>query len=104
MEDNPKFSKKMLARNVYRVRNLYRAVQSTFQYINSCFQWQSFQRSLIAFLIFLLVVWHWEFYMLPLCLVLLITWNYLQIASGRANQDLDNMDLGDEDDEDEKVA
>uniref|UniRef100_A0A8K9WQA6 Multiple C2 domains, transmembrane 2b n=1 Tax=Oncorhynchus mykiss TaxID=8022 RepID=A0A8K9WQA6_ONCMY len=78
----------MLARNVYRVRNLYRAVQSTFQYINSCFQWESFQRSLIAFLIFLLAVWHWEFYMLPLCLVLLITWNYLQIASGRANQDL----------------
>uniref|UniRef100_A0A8C7MNI9 Multiple C2 and transmembrane domain-containing protein 2 n=1 Tax=Oncorhynchus kisutch TaxID=8019 RepID=A0A8C7MNI9_ONCKI len=88
MEDNPKFSKKMLARNVYRVRNLYRAVQSTFQYINSCFQWERFQRSLIAFLIFLLAVWHWEFYMLPLCLVLLITWNYLQIASGRANQDL----------------
>uniref|UniRef100_A0A8C7I3Z4 Multiple C2 and transmembrane domain-containing protein 2 n=1 Tax=Oncorhynchus kisutch TaxID=8019 RepID=A0A8C7I3Z4_ONCKI len=78
----------MLARNVYRVRNLYRAVQSTFQYINSCFQWERFQRSLIAFLIFLLAVWHWEFYMLPLCLVLLITWNYLQIASGRANQDL----------------
>uniref|UniRef100_A0AAZ3Q441 C2 domain-containing protein n=1 Tax=Oncorhynchus tshawytscha TaxID=74940 RepID=A0AAZ3Q441_ONCTS len=88
MEDNPKFSKKMLARNVYRVRNLYRAVQSTCQYISSCFQWESFQRSLIAFLIFLLAVWHWEFYMLPLCLVLLITWNYLQIASGRANQDL----------------
>ncbi|XP_031668752.1 multiple C2 and transmembrane domain-containing protein 2 isoform X1 [Oncorhynchus kisutch] len=104
MEDNPKFSKKMLARNVYRVRNLYRAVQSTFQYINSCFQWERFQRSLIAFLIFLLAVWHWEFYMLPLCLVLLITWNYLQIASGRANQDLDNMDLGDEDDEDEKES
>uniref|UniRef100_A0A8C7I859 Multiple C2 and transmembrane domain-containing protein 2 n=1 Tax=Oncorhynchus kisutch TaxID=8019 RepID=A0A8C7I859_ONCKI len=97
----------MLARNVYRVRNLYRAVQSTFQYINSCFQWERFQRSLIAFLIFLLAVWHWEFYMLPLCLVLLITWNYLQIASGRANQDLvstDNMDLGDEDDEDEKES
>ncbi|XP_042173039.1 multiple C2 and transmembrane domain-containing protein 2 isoform X3 [Oncorhynchus tshawytscha] len=104
MEDNPKFSKKMLARNVYRVRNLYRAVQSTCQYISSCFQWESFQRSLIAFLIFLLAVWHWEFYMLPLCLVLLITWNYLQIASGRANQDLDNMDLGDEDDEDEKES
>ncbi|XP_029600041.1 multiple C2 and transmembrane domain-containing protein 2 isoform X1 [Salmo trutta] len=104
MEDNPKFSKKILARNVYRVRNLYRAVQSTLQYMKSCFQWESFQRSLIAFLIFLLAVWHWEFYMLPLCLVLLITWNYLQIASGRANQDLDNMDMGDEDDDDEKES
>ncbi|XP_028969941.2 multiple C2 and transmembrane domain-containing protein 2 isoform X3 [Esox lucius] len=102
IEDNPKFSKKILSRNVHRVRNLCRAVQSALQYIKTCFQWQSFQRSLTAFLVFLLAVWHWEFYMLPLCLVLLITWNYVQIASGRANQDLDNMYLGDEDDDDEK--
>uniref|UniRef100_A0A6Q2Z1J3 C2 domain-containing protein n=1 Tax=Esox lucius TaxID=8010 RepID=A0A6Q2Z1J3_ESOLU len=88
IEDNPKFSKKILSRNVHRVRNLCRAVQSALQYIKTCFQWQSFQRSLTAFLVFLLAVWHWEFYMLPLCLVLLITWNYVQIASGRANQDL----------------
>uniref|UniRef100_A0A6Q2XME5 C2 domain-containing protein n=1 Tax=Esox lucius TaxID=8010 RepID=A0A6Q2XME5_ESOLU len=92
----------ILSRNVHRVRNLCRAVQSALQYIKTCFQWQSFQRSLTAFLVFLLAVWHWEFYMLPLCLVLLITWNYVQIASGRANQDLDNMYLGDEDDDDEK--
>ncbi|KAJ7999370.1 hypothetical protein DPEC_G00193690 [Dallia pectoralis] len=102
IEDNAKFSKKILSRNVHRVRNLCRALQCALQYIKACFQWQSIQRSLTAFLIFLLAVWLWEFYMLPLCLVLLISWNYLQIASGRANQDLDNMYLGDEDDEDEK--
>uniref|UniRef100_A0A669CQE9 Multiple C2 and transmembrane domain-containing protein 2 n=1 Tax=Oreochromis niloticus TaxID=8128 RepID=A0A669CQE9_ORENI len=83
MEDNPKFSKKALARNVMRVQTLYRAIMSTLQYIKSCFQWESFQRSLLAFLVFLVTVWYWEFYMLPLSFVLLISWNYLQIRSGR---------------------
>uniref|UniRef100_I3J4Q7 Multiple C2 and transmembrane domain-containing protein 2 n=1 Tax=Oreochromis niloticus TaxID=8128 RepID=I3J4Q7_ORENI len=87
MEDNPKFSKKALARNVMRVQTLYRAIMSTLQYIKSCFQWESFQRSLLAFLVFLVTVWYWEFYMLPLSFVLLISWNYLQIRSGRVSQD-----------------
>uniref|UniRef100_A0A672PE49 Multiple C2 and transmembrane domain-containing protein 2-like n=1 Tax=Sinocyclocheilus grahami TaxID=75366 RepID=A0A672PE49_SINGR len=39
MEDNAKFSKKVLARNVLRVRNLYRAVCHANQFIKSCFQW-----------------------------------------------------------------
>ncbi|XP_063336076.1 multiple C2 and transmembrane domain-containing protein 2-like isoform X3 [Pelmatolapia mariae] len=104
MEDNPKFSKKALARNVMRVQTLYRAIMSTLQYIKSCFQWESFQRSLLAFLVFLVTVWYWEFYMLPLSFVLLISWNYLQIQSGRVSQDVTNMDLADEDEDDEKES
>lgn len=104
MEDNPKFSKKALARNVLRVQTLYRAIMLTLRYVKSCFQWESVQRSLIAFLVFVVTVWHWEFYMLPFFLALLILWNYLQIRSGRVSQDLDNMDLGDEDEDDEKES
>lgn len=104
MEDNPKFSKKALARNVMRVQTLYRAIMSTLQYIKSCFQWESFQRSLLAFLVFLVTVWYWEFYMLPLSFVLLISWNYLQIQSGRVSQDVTNLDLADEDEDDEKES
>ncbi|XP_042261999.1 multiple C2 and transmembrane domain-containing protein 2-like isoform X3 [Thunnus maccoyii] len=103
-EDNPKFSKKVLARNVLRVQTLYRAIMSTLQYIKSCFQWESVQRSLLAFLVFVVTVWYWEIYMLPLFLVLLISWNYLQIRSGRVSQDMDNMDLGDEEEDDEKES
>ena len=40
-----------LARNVLRVQTLYRAIMSTMQYIKSCFQWESVQRSLLAFLV-----------------------------------------------------
>ncbi|XP_077376241.1 multiple C2 and transmembrane domain-containing protein 2-like isoform X5 [Festucalex cinctus] len=104
MEDNPKFSKKALARNVQRVQALYRAITSTLQYVKSCFQWESVQRSLLAFVVFLLMVWHWEFYMLPLVLVLLILWNYFQISSGHVSQDLSSMDVGDEEEDDEKES
>ncbi|XP_049904142.1 multiple C2 and transmembrane domain-containing protein 2-like isoform X1 [Epinephelus moara] len=104
MEDNPKFSKKVLARNVMRVQTLYRAIMSTLQYIKSCFQWESTQRSLLAFLVFVVTVWYWEFYMLPFFLVLLISWNYLQIRSGRVSQDLDSMDLADEEEDEEKES
>ncbi|KAM6942732.1 multiple C2 and transmembrane domain-containing protein 2 [Xenentodon cancila] len=104
VEDHPKFSKKALARNVLRVQTLYRAVASTLQYIKSCFQWESVQRSLLAFLVFVLTVWYWEFYMLPFFLVLLLSWNYLQISSGRVSQDEDSMDLVDDDEDDEKES
>uniref|UniRef100_A0A3B5MK80 C2 domain-containing protein n=1 Tax=Xiphophorus couchianus TaxID=32473 RepID=A0A3B5MK80_9TELE len=95
-----------LARNVARVKAIYTAIRSTLQYIKSCFQWESVQRSLLAFLlqIFLVTVWYWDIYMLPCFLVLLITWNYFQVRSGRLSQDVDSMDLADEDEDDEKES
>ncbi|KAK7170873.1 hypothetical protein R3I94_000929 [Phoxinus phoxinus] len=104
LEDNPKFSKKVLSRNVVRVRNLYRAVCHVNQFIKSCFQWESVQRSIIAFIFFVLTVWYWDFYMLPMFMVVLIIWNYLQIASERVTRDLDTMELNEEEDEDEKES
>ncbi|KAM3609519.1 uncharacterized protein V6R79_016270 [Siganus canaliculatus] len=103
-EENVKFNKKVLARNIFRVRKISTAVLYTLQYIKSCFQWESTQRSLIAFLIFLVTVWHWELFMLPLFLLLLIGWQYFQLSAGKAstNQDLVNMSMGDEEEEDEK--
>ncbi|RXN30298.1 multiple C2 and transmembrane domain-containing 2-like protein [Labeo rohita] len=54
--------------------------------------------------VFVLTVWYWDFYMLPMFLVLLIIWNYLQIASERVTRDLDTMELYEEEDEDEKES
>ncbi|XP_040894047.1 multiple C2 and transmembrane domain-containing protein 2 isoform X2 [Toxotes jaculatrix] len=106
VEENLKFSKKVLARNIYRVRKISTAVLYTLQYIKSCFQWESTQRSLIAFLIFLVTVWHWDLFMLPLFLLLLIGWNYFHLTAGKANsnQDLVNMSMGDDEEEDEKES
>ncbi|MGH0149566.1 UNVERIFIED_CONTAM: hypothetical protein FKN15_028671 [Acipenser sinensis] len=49
-EDNPKFSKKILTRNVDRVKKITVAILNTIRYIKSCFQWESTSRSLISFL------------------------------------------------------
>ncbi|XP_033905573.3 multiple C2 and transmembrane domain-containing protein 2-like isoform X1 [Acipenser ruthenus] len=106
IEDNPKFSKKILTRNVDRVRKITVAILNTIRYIKSCFQWESTPRSLISFLLFLVVVWYMELYMVPLYLVLLLAWNYFQMACGKGSstQDLGSMGLGDDDDDDEKES
>lgn len=105
-EDNPKFNKKLLARNIYRVRKISMAILYTLQYIKSCFQWENTQRSIIAFLIFVVSVWLWELFMLPLFLLLLIGWNYFHITPGMASssQDLENMSVVEDEDEDEKES
>ncbi|XP_035654478.1 multiple C2 and transmembrane domain-containing protein 2-like isoform X2 [Oncorhynchus keta] len=106
MEDNRKFSKKVLAQNIYRVRKITLAVLHTLQYIKSCFQWESTQRSVIAFLTFMVMVWTWELFMMPIFLLLLIGWNYFQVTPGRvsSNQDLTNMNMTDDEEEDEKES
>lgn len=40
------------------------------------------------FQIFVLTVWYWEFYMLPLFLVILLIWNYSQVASEKSSQEI----------------
>ncbi|KAM9480936.1 multiple C2 and transmembrane domain-containing protein 2 isoform 2-T6 [Clarias gariepinus] len=105
-EDNPKFNKKLLARNIYRVRRISMAILYTLQYIKSCFQWESTQRSIIAFLVFVLTVWQFELFMLPLFLLLLIGWNYFHITPGAGShsQDLESLSAAEEEDEDEKES
>ncbi|TNN58752.1 Multiple C2 and transmembrane domain-containing protein 2 [Liparis tanakae] len=50
MEDNPKFSKKVLGRNVLRITNMFKGMKSSGLYIKSCLQWERVHRSLIALL------------------------------------------------------
>ncbi|KAJ8003242.1 hypothetical protein DPEC_G00167370 [Dallia pectoralis] len=104
LEENPKFAKKVLAQNIYRVRKITMALLHTLQYLKSCLEWESTRRSIIAFLIYVVMVWTWELFMFPLFLLLLIGWNYFQITIGKitSNQDLMNMNMADDEEEDEK--
>ncbi|XP_064422057.1 multiple C2 and transmembrane domain-containing protein 2 [Latimeria chalumnae] len=106
-EDNPKFSKRILTRNVDRVKKLTVAIWNTMRYLKSCFEWESAPRSVIAFLLFLVTVWYMELYMLPLAMLMLFAYNYTLLSSGKASTqlDLEYMDLNDDDDdEDEKES
>ncbi|KAM9312681.1 multiple C2 and transmembrane domain-containing protein 2 [Gastrophryne carolinensis] len=106
IEDNPKFSKKILSRNVYRVKTITMAIWNTMRFIKSCFQWESTKRSLIAFLIFVLTVWNMELYMVPLFLLLLFAYNFTMISTGKVSvqDNLEGMDIGEDDEDDEKES
>ncbi|KAM9464857.1 multiple C2 and transmembrane domain-containing protein 1-like [Salvelinus alpinus] len=99
----------LLLQNFNRVRHCVLFLINAGCYINSCFEWHSPQRSICAFLLFVLVVWNFELYMIPLALLLPLAWNYILVASGKdTRQDVQAMEdlLEDEDedyDKDDKV-
>uniref|UniRef100_A0A3B5JX56 Multiple C2 and transmembrane domain containing 1 n=1 Tax=Takifugu rubripes TaxID=31033 RepID=A0A3B5JX56_TAKRU len=100
MEEEPRVSKQLLLRNFYRVRRCIMFLINTGYYINSCFEWESPQRSICAFL-FVMVVWNFELYMIPLALLLPLAWNYILIVSGKdTRQDQAVEDLLEDEDED----
>uniref|UniRef100_A0AAQ5Z9Z9 C2 domain-containing protein n=1 Tax=Amphiprion ocellaris TaxID=80972 RepID=A0AAQ5Z9Z9_AMPOC len=100
IEEEPRVSKQLLLRNFNRVRRCIMFLINTGCYINSCFEWESPQRSICAFVLFVIVVWNFELYMIPLALLLPLVWNYILIASGKdTRQDVVNEDF-DKDDKD----
>ncbi|XP_069369219.1 multiple C2 and transmembrane domain-containing protein 1 isoform X8 [Paralichthys olivaceus] len=87
IEEEPKVSKQLLQQNFNRVKRCIMVLINYGTYINSCFQWESAQRSIISFVLFVVVVWNFELYMLPLALLLLLLWNYI-FSSSRVTGDM----------------
>uniref|UniRef100_A0A8C7KFI6 Multiple C2 and transmembrane domain containing 1 n=1 Tax=Oncorhynchus kisutch TaxID=8019 RepID=A0A8C7KFI6_ONCKI len=65
IEEEPKVSKHVSVRNFNRVKRCILFVINIGTFINSCFEWDSPQRSISAFLFFVVVVWNFELYMVP---------------------------------------
>ncbi|XP_023699067.2 multiple C2 and transmembrane domain-containing protein 1-like isoform X1 [Paramormyrops kingsleyae] len=107
IEEEPRVSKQLLQQNFHRVKRCIMVLITAGSYVNSCFEWECPRRSLCAFLLFLLVVWNFQLYMVPLALLLLLIWNYVRTAAGRdarqgdVQQEMEDM-LGDEDEEFDK--
>ncbi|XP_028348883.1 multiple C2 and transmembrane domain-containing protein 1 isoform X7 [Physeter macrocephalus] len=105
IEEENRLSKQLLLRNFIRMKRCVMVLVNAAYYINSCFDWDSPARSLAAFVLFLFVVWNFELYMIPLVLLLLLTWNYFLIISGKDNRQRDTVVedmLEDEEEEDDK--
>ncbi|XP_068594954.1 multiple C2 and transmembrane domain-containing protein 1 [Brachionichthys hirsutus] len=102
IEEEPKVSKQLLLRNFNRVRRCIMFLINAGCYINSCFEWDSPHRSICAFVLFVVVVWNFELYMIPLALLLPLAWNYVLIVSGKdTRQDVQAVeDLLEDEDED----
>uniref|UniRef100_A0A674PPL8 Multiple C2 and transmembrane domain containing 1 n=1 Tax=Takifugu rubripes TaxID=31033 RepID=A0A674PPL8_TAKRU len=93
LEEEPKVSKQLLQQNFNRVKRCIMVLISYGTYINSCFEWESAQRSIISFVFFVVVVWNFELYMLPLGLLLLLVWNFL-FCSSRDTPDMESEHRG----------
>ncbi|XP_073933167.1 multiple C2 and transmembrane domain-containing protein 1 isoform X3 [Castor canadensis] len=105
IEEENRLSKQLLLRNFIRMKRCVMVLVNAAYYVNSCFDWDSPPRSLAAFVLFLFVVWNFEVYMIPLVLLLLLTWNYFLIISGKDNRQRDTVVedmLEDEEEEDDK--
>ncbi|XP_069022839.1 multiple C2 and transmembrane domain-containing protein 1 [Embiotoca jacksoni] len=100
IEEEPKVSKQLLQQNFNRVKRCIMALISYGPYINSCFEWESAQRSIISFVLFVVVVWNFEFCMLPLGLLLLLVWNYF-FCPGSDSEDVSAEAMFEWEDDDE---
>ncbi|KAM7102362.1 multiple C2 and transmembrane domain-containing protein 2 isoform 2-T6 [Ciconia maguari] len=101
-EENRKFSKKILSRNVDRVKKITMAIWNTIQFLRSCFLWESTVKSVIAFVVFVVTVWSVELYMVPLALLVLFAYNFSLVTTGKVNNTQDAQELiGLDEDEDE---
>ncbi|XP_061302700.1 multiple C2 and transmembrane domain-containing protein 2 isoform X1 [Pezoporus flaviventris] len=106
-EENRKFSKKILSRNVDRVKKITMAIWNTIQFLWSCFLWESTVKSVIAFVVFVVTVWTVELYMVPLALLVLFAYNFSLITTGKINNTQDAqelMGLDEDEDEDDKES
>ncbi|XP_060116217.1 multiple C2 and transmembrane domain-containing protein 2 [Heteronotia binoei] len=107
LEDNRKFSKKILARNVERVKRITMGIWHTIQFLRSCFLWESPVRSVVAFVVFVVTVWHFELYMVPLALSLLFAYNFSMITPEKVSHPQDPqdcLDVEEDDDDDDKES
>ncbi|KAH0620072.1 hypothetical protein JD844_014646 [Phrynosoma platyrhinos] len=107
LEDNRKFSKKILSRNADRVKKITMAIWNTIQFLQSCFLWESPVRSVIAFVVFVVTVWHFELYMVPLALLLLFAYNLSLITPEKVASIQDTQDciiLEEDEDDDDKES
>ncbi|KAM9640766.1 multiple C2 and transmembrane domain-containing protein 2 isoform 4-T7 [Morphnus guianensis] len=106
-EENRKFSKKILSRNVDRVKKITMAIWNTIQFLRSCFLWESTVKSVIAFVVFVVTVWSVELYMVPLALLVLFAYNFSLVTTGKVNNTQDAqelMGLDEDEDEDDKES
>ncbi|XP_022662645.1 multiple C2 and transmembrane domain-containing protein 1-like isoform X3 [Varroa destructor] len=102
MQIDQKFRRVVFMRNVNRVKSLVMHIVEVGRFVNSCFQWESVPRSIIAFALFLLITWTAELYMFPLALLLIFGKNYLFVQmTGSAGED-ELCDYNEDDDDEDR--
>ncbi|XP_076101854.1 multiple C2 and transmembrane domain-containing protein 1-like isoform X7 [Mytilus galloprovincialis] len=105
MKPEPKFKIATMKRNIARVTQMVSSFTEVGKFLNSCFEWESKPRTITAFIVYLVAVWFFEPYMLPITLLLVflknLAFSSMQTAfSTEPTNDL-YVDEDDDDDDDE---
>ncbi|KAF6037771.1 MCTP2 [Bugula neritina] len=77
LQEEPKFKISLFKRNVTRVRSIGSSLVSAKNFWQSLVDWDYPSKTLIAFVAFMVGVWNFELYMLPLTLIMLFIWNLM---------------------------
>uniref|UniRef100_A0A646QG56 Multiple C2 and transmembrane domain-containing protein 1 n=1 Tax=Hemiscolopendra marginata TaxID=943146 RepID=A0A646QG56_9MYRI len=113
MHMEQKFKRQVFIRNVMRVKAMIMTFVDIAKYVQSCFEWENRIRSVASFITFLLAIYYFELYMVPI-VVLFIFVRYfivLSVTGSRhygeeeeeyASED-DDMDDDDKDKEEKKT-
>ncbi|KFM81460.1 Multiple C2 and transmembrane domain-containing protein 2, partial [Stegodyphus mimosarum] len=106
MQQEQRFKRSIFVKNVNRVKLMLFGIVEVIRFLNSCFLWESTLRSITSFIVFLVITYTFEFYMLPIALLILYVKNYVIYAlTGRqmVTKDEDEIEeIEDDDDDDDK--
>ncbi|CAG5130346.1 unnamed protein product, partial [Candidula unifasciata] len=72
-----KFKISTMKHNINRMSQLIGVFIDTGRFVQSCFDWQSPPRTVTAFIVYLVIVWNFELYMLPISLLLIFLKNLI---------------------------
>lgn len=106
MQPEQKFKISIMKRNINRVSQIVSSFVDTGKFIQSCFDHESKPRSITAFIVYIMVVWNFELYMLPVTLLLIFMKNLIiamvmdNFVKEPATEDY--VDDDDDDDEEDK--
>ncbi|XP_076444244.1 multiple C2 and transmembrane domain-containing protein 1-like [Babylonia areolata] len=104
MQVEPKFKIQLMKKNIDRVGQLIAVVVETGKFLQSCFSWESTTRSATAFFVFLVMVWNFEIYMLPITLLLIFLKNLLiaQLVGAFKREQVEDDYFEEDEEEDEE--
>ncbi|XP_029032666.1 multiple C2 and transmembrane domain-containing protein isoform X1 [Osmia bicornis bicornis] len=82
MEPEIKFKRQVFLRNVLRLKAIIVIVIDIGKYVQSCWEWESKMRSIVAFVFFILGCYYFEPYMFPGAALLILLRYYLLYGDG----------------------
>nr|CAD7198986.1 unnamed protein product [Timema douglasi] len=104
MQTEVKFKRQVFVRNVMRLKAIIMFFIEIGKYIQGCFEWESTARSVVSLVLFIVVCYYFEPYMLPIALLLIFLKHYMvmSLMGTWGTHDEDEEPVGDDDEDDDE--